>query len=90
MLEVDEESIEDEALVEEAEESVESEQEDSEEPEAEEPVETDEPVYQAITCPDGTVFECDAREADCFDGSEVYCPEVAATPVVLTPAEEVQ
>ena len=74
-----------------AEESVESEQEVvSQEPEAEVPVEIDEPVYQAITCPDGTVFECDAREADCFDGSVAYCPEVATTPVVLTTAEEVQ
>ena len=78
-------------IVEESEGSVESEQEVvSEESEAEGPIETDEPVYQAITCPDGTVFECDAREADCFDGSEVYCPEVASTPIVLTPAEEVQ
>jgi hypothetical protein len=62
----------------------------TEEPEAEVPVETDKPVYQAITCPDGTVFECDARDADCFDASEVYCPEVATTPIVLIPAEEVQ
>ena len=36
------------------------------------------------------MFECDAREADCFDGSEAYCPEVASTPIVLTSAEEVQ
>ena len=36
------------------------------------------------------MFECDAGEADCFDGSEAYCPEVASTPIVLTSAEEVQ